>query len=95
MEGENKNIKYLEVQIFGRVQGVGFRYFIKRQASKIGMRGFCKNLEDGSVLVNVSGENQILKDFLKKLHKGPLFARVDHLEIKEIPEFEAEAFKVI
>jgi len=86
---------YLEIKISGRVQGVGFRYFAKRQADKLNLKGFCKNEGDELVVIVSSGEKENQKKFLEKLQRGPLFARVSKLEVKEIPEFQAEDFKIL
>ncbi len=90
-----ENFTYLEIKIYGRVQGVGFRYFVKRQADKLNIKGFCQNEIYSSVFVTSSGEKENQEKFLKKLQKGPLFARVDNLEVKEIPEFKEESFKIL
>ena len=92
---EDSNTQYLEIKILGRAQGVGFRYFAKRNAEKLGVKGFCKNLDDGSVLMNVFGEKEITEKFLEKLHKGPLFARVDEIKVREIDKFSYEDFKIL
>ncbi|MEI8337911.1 MAG: acylphosphatase [bacterium] len=94
MNEDTKKITYLEIRISGRVQGVGFRYFVKRQADKLGLKGFCKNEGDESVLVFSSGEKENQDKFLEKLQRGPLFARVSKLEVKEVLEFQYENFKI-
>ena len=50
----------IRVRIRGRVQGVGFRYFTQRQATSLGLGGFVRNLADGSVEVEASGERVAL-----------------------------------
>ena len=82
------------IHITGLVQGVGFRYFAKRLADKLDLRGFCKNEEDGGVLIVSSGENDNQEKFLEKLQKGSLFARVDNLNVKEVSEFQSGDFKI-
>ena len=67
----------------------------KKNAEKLGVKGFCKNLDDGAVLINGFGEKEILEKFLEKLRKGPLFARVDEIQVKEIDKFLCEDFKII
>ena len=94
MNNDLKEVIYLEIKIFGRVQGVGFRYFVKRQADKLGLKGFCKNEEDGGVLIVSSGEKENQENFIKNLQRGPLFARVDNLNVKEVQEFQSEDFKI-
>ncbi len=91
---DSKEIIYLEIRISGRVQNVGFRYFAKKQADRLGLKCFCKNEEDGRVFIVSSGEKENQQKFLEKLQKGPLFARVDNLNVKEVPKFEREDFKI-
>lgn len=81
--------------IYGRVQGVGFRFYTMRQAQKLMLSGSVKNLSDGSVLVIAVGiENQIaaLRQWLKK---GSPAARVDRIiEQEYIGEREFMDFKI-
>ncbi|MDO4626438.1 MAG: acylphosphatase [Pasteurellaceae bacterium] len=65
--------------IYGRVQGVGFRYFTQRQAQKLGLQGYVKNLADGAVLVVAQGQIQAMLRFIDWLHQGPPTARVEQI----------------
>lgn len=71
--------------ISGRVQGVGFRYFTVQQAKKLGVTGWVKNLADGRVEAEVQGGEPDVAEMIDRLQKGPLRARVDHVEVKEKP----------
>lgn len=65
-------------EISGRVQGVGFRYWVVLQALKIGnLSGFAMNHSNGNVLVKAIGDEENLEKLHVVLHKGPLFSRVD------------------
>ena len=77
-------MKRLSVTIFGRVQGVGFRYFLRSQARALGLNGWVQNTDQNTVESMVEGSETALKEFLKLCHKGPLFARVENV----IPEWE-------
>jgi acylphosphatase len=66
--------------VTGRVQGVGYRYFVMREAAALGVTGFARNLPDGSVEVVAEGDEGVLADFEGRLRKGPSFARVSHVE---------------
>jgi acylphosphatase len=66
--------------VTGRVQGVGYRYFVMREADALGVTGFARNLPDGSVEVVAEGDEAVLADFEGRLRKGPSFARVNHVE---------------
>lgn len=71
------------IEIFGRVQGVAFRYSTQREAQRRGLSGWVKNLFDGSVEVVCEGETQKVRDFTKWLKKGPPGAYVT--EVVSIP----------
>lgn len=71
--------------ITGRVQGVGFRWFVEREARAIGIGGWVRNNEDGAVEVLASGSDEQLARLRKALESGPRAARVD-----EVQEFEEE-----
>ena len=70
----------------GRVQGVGFRWFVEREAQMLGIRGWVRNNLDGAVEVLAIGTREQLLAFRGKLREGPRAARVDDVE-----EFEATA----
>ena len=66
--------------VHGRVQGVGFRYFVVREAHALGLTGWTRNLWDGSVEVQACGPDAALRSMEEALREGPSHARVDHLE---------------
>ncbi len=66
--------------VHGRVQGVGYRYFVLRQAEALGVTGFARNRADGSVEVVAEGSEQALAELEAKLRNGPSFSEVSHLE---------------
>ncbi len=61
----------VEVQVTGRVQGVGFRHFASQQARRVGVGGWVRNERDGSVRVVAEGPHDLLEAFLERLQKGP------------------------
>ncbi len=69
--------KYL---VSGRVQGVGYRYFVEEWANQLGICGYVKNLWGGSVEVYGIGDEFALEEFKKHLAEGPRSARVTRLE---------------
>ena len=80
----------------GRVQGVGFRFFVEAEANKLGLRGYVRNLYDGRVEVYVMGEETLLERFRKRLEQGPPASRVERVEVraaahKNYSEFVIEA----
>jgi acylphosphatase len=72
----------------GRVQGVGFRWFVEREAGMLGLAGWVRNNHDGTVEVLASGSDEQLQSLRAKLNQGPRAARVDAVE-----EHAAEAPK--
>lgn len=72
-----QDLKRAEFSITGRVQGVGFRYFVYRQASKLGLTGYTKNLYDGSVETVAEGHQSALDNLHQYIKKGPSMSRVD------------------
>jgi acylphosphatase len=69
----------------GRVQGVGFRWFVWREADRLGLGGFARNLRDGAVEVVSQGPDEALDRFAQALRRGPSGARVDALEQLDVP----------
>lgn len=69
------------ILISGSVQGVGFRYFIRSQAKKIGLKGWVKNLPDGRVEALVQGSEEKLDHLIKISKKGPVLAQVQNVQV--------------
>lgn len=67
-------------QVFGAVQGVGFRWFVARHARSLGLTGFARNLPNGSVEVMVDGPEDALPQLERLLRSGPASAQVDRVE---------------
>ncbi|HVZ60863.1 MAG TPA: acylphosphatase [Terriglobales bacterium] len=67
----------------GRVQGVGFRWFVEREAKLLGINGWVRNNHDGNVEVLAMGSREQLSALRQKLIQGPRAARVDNVE--ELP----------
>ncbi len=86
-------MRRLEAKIYGFVQGVGFRYFSRRNALILGLVGYVKNLSDGSVEVVAEGEIEKIKEFLEILKKGNSYALVEKVEYElKDPENEFNDF---
>jgi len=75
--------KHLHIKIKGKVQGVWFRKYTLEKANRLNLLGFVQNKTDGSVYVEVEGNNTVLKDFVSWLHKGSPLSKVDSVEILE------------
>ncbi len=76
-----KGVRRFRVRVVGRVQGVGFRYFVQRAARERHLSGHVKNEPDGTVVVEAQGPEGMLQDLLHELRFGPSLARVDDLRI--------------
>ncbi len=82
---ETNRTMQLYLRITGKVQGVGFRNFTQRTARELGIKGYAKNMPDGTVEVVAEGENAQLHVLLARLKRGPRYARVDALDVQERP----------
>ncbi|MEL6574820.1 MAG: acylphosphatase [Pseudomonadota bacterium] len=69
----------LRLSITGRVQGVGFRYWLRDRAVAHGLAGWCRNEPDGSVSALVAGASAAVETLIRECHAGPPSARVDHV----------------
>ncbi|HTW30178.1 MAG TPA: acylphosphatase [Candidatus Sulfotelmatobacter sp.] len=67
----------------GRVQGVGFRWFVEREAHMLGIAGWVRNNHDGSVEILAQGSRDQLTGLHSRLREGPRAARVDAVEVSE------------
>jgi acylphosphatase len=66
--------------VTGRVQGVGYRYFVLQEATRLGLTGFARNLPDGRVEVVAEGADEALSDLESRLLEGPSFSLVANVE---------------
>jgi acylphosphatase len=79
----------LHFLIRGRVQGVGFRWFVHREAAELGLRGWVRNTDAGEVEVLAAGDPEALADLRTELRKGSRGSRVDAVLEHELAESEA------
>jgi len=70
-----------EIVAKGLVQGVGFRYFILRNAQQLGLNGYTKNLYNGDVAAVVEGEKGMIEELFKKIRMGPSHSSVNEARI--------------
>lgn len=77
--------KAVILKVYGKVQGVGFRYYAHKKANELGLKGFVKNKPDGSVYVEAEGDEVSLKEFINWCEEGPSWARVTKVEQQFIP----------
>ncbi|MDQ2926014.1 MAG: acylphosphatase [Acidobacteriota bacterium] len=77
--------------IRGRVQGVGFRWFVHREAAELGLNGWVRNTDVGEVEVLASGATEQIAELRAELHKGSRGSRVDAVVEHELAESEGAA----
>ncbi len=75
----------LHIIVKGRVQGVYFRAYTQKQAAKLKLSGFVKNLADGNVEIVASGEADALRELVAWCHKGPMLAKVSEVIASPYP----------
>jgi acylphosphatase len=83
----------LHFLIQGRVQGVGFRWFVHREASELKLRGWVRNTDDGDVEVVASGTVEDLGELRSSLRQGPRGSRVDRVIEHYLNENEADGLE--
>ena len=81
MTSTEKAIEAKRYVVRGRVQGVGFRWFVEREAHLLGIAGWVRNNHDGSVEVLAQGTRDQLSGLHARLREGPRAARVDTVEV--------------
>lgn len=83
------------IVVEGLVQGVGFRWFTARRAQALGVRGFVRNLMNGSVEIAAEGERSLVEELIAALKVGPRSAHVRDLHIEwRTPEQETRDFEI-
>ncbi len=70
-----------EIFVSGHVQGVGYRYFTVEIAAELDIKGYSRNLPDGSVYLEAEGEKEAILGFIDHLWKGPRLARVSDIKV--------------
>ena len=78
------------IWVSGRVQGVGYRAFAHRAASRHGLSGGVRNLDDGRVEVDVEGDRIQVESFIEVLKAGPPASKVQHVEVRWEPTLGRE-----
>jgi acylphosphatase len=72
----------LHAVVRGDVQGVGFRYFVQRRAQQLGLNGWVRNNDDGTVELVAEGKREELEQLKRALQEGPRMARVDRVDTR-------------
>jgi acylphosphatase len=82
-------MKSVDIVVSGRVQGVGFRAFVKRNAAMLGVKGYVRNLNDGKVHAVLEGDDIQVDKLIELVRHGPKMSRVQGIDITpgEIKKF--------
>ena len=84
----NTGLKYYRIQITGIVQGVAFRYYSKKKADALGLRGTTENQKDGSVISYIIGDKNDARLFIEWCHEGSPASDVKTVIYKELASHE-------
>jgi acylphosphatase len=85
----------LRIRIHGRVQGVGFRWWTRNQARRLGITGLVRNLPDGRVEVLARGALGPLERFVDALRAGPPGSEVTHVEREAAADVSVRSFEIV
>ncbi len=89
-------MKFVEILVTGKVQGVWFRDFVKKNAVVLDLNGWVKNNSDGTVSAAVEGEKEIINQLINKLRIGSPLSKVQDVKVKWQPfENKFNSFKII
>jgi acylphosphatase len=91
---EEEHLPSFRYHVHGRVQGVGYRYYAMREAERLGIAGYARNLGDGRVEVVAEGPDGALSEFEEALRRGPSFAAVESVEREPISSRGDQGFHV-
>ncbi len=86
--------KRIRVSVSGRVQGVGFRFFVRDVAARHGLSGWVRNTPDGSVELEAQGCSDSLDSFTEAVQQGPPLARVVDIRISETTPTREAGFTI-
>lgn len=86
--------KAVTINVYGKVQGVGFRFYTHRKALELDIKGYVQNQPDGSVYIEAEGEEENVDLFLIWCNDGPAWARVSQLKHQQVPEIGYGDFQI-
>ncbi len=87
-------MRRVKIIIYGRVQGVGFRYFIKNLADKCKVKGFVRNLPNGSIEIDAEADRNTISDFIEHCKVGTKLSRIDDLIVQNIQFWGFTTFQI-
>jgi acylphosphatase len=87
--------KLYKIHVTGHVQGVGFRWSAANEARNRDIKGYIKNLSDGSVYIEAEGSPVQLDIFVEWCKKGPAFGTVESVNIETVPAVNYSDFRIV
>jgi len=95
MKYVNVSTKYASIVVHGKVQGVGYRRYVTSKARMCNIKGYAKNLEDGSVEIVAEGDELNVDTFISYLRTGTTMSEISHLDIAAKTTAEYSDFKML
>ena len=92
--GRDNDLVRVRAFVYGRVQGVGFRWFVERAGNQLKLTGWVRNLPDGCVELEVEGSEFKVEAFLEEVGRGPISARIDSVATSEKPVTGEAGFRI-
>jgi acylphosphatase len=77
--------EHRQIIIRGQVQGIGIRLWLRNVANSLNLFGSCRLLPDGTLLVHVQGDRNLVKQFILACKRGPSDARIESIEVSSLP----------
>lgn len=87
-------MKSITIKIYGKVQGVGLRKFLKRKAIELGINGFTRNEANGTVFLYITSEEEKIETFLDEIKEGPEKADVKFIEVENADRIKFDGFEI-
>ena len=85
----------VHIIVHGLVHGVGFRWYVARQAGTLGLRGFVQNRPEGTVEIEAEGDRSLIQEFISHVQVGPRSAQVRDLQIEwQEPHSDMRSFEI-
>jgi acylphosphatase len=95
MDDSKKDINTFRIMLSGRVQGVGFRYFVHDLATRFAVKGYVQNTYDNKVEIICQGKKNNLDMFILAVKKGPALSFISEFLMEEIADFSLYDFFII
>jgi len=87
--------KSVIITVYGKVQGVGFRFYTNKKANELHISGYVQNKPNGTVYIEAEGEETDLLTFIDWCYIGPQWARVSKVETQFVPLLNYNGFRII